>query len=674
MQTLTRTRQDIHELVQANAFPELNDYFNALEARWLQASPGECPAYLEAFEWHLQARSGIQGGKALTQFLKAWIQACPNAYHPRVAMGFHCLDRARHVQGGDGTDEVSEARWLAAEQVCEIGAVHLLRAMALSNVPVAAAICMLHMSAHFREPGWLNELLHGKPARYRPSAHPDVEIQEAAAPFLVRFGFAPLVDLPQYLPPCLAMRSARWDESAQQYWLGHALRWFAGCFEAVEAYATYLLPRWGGSLQALEDLVSGPFCQGWGDAQRNAIRALQFEGDFRLSGPLQSQETGQWQCIFDHWWPRELRPRERAMLLARRGTWRWHTSRDHAGAMDDFVACVDLSPDHCFERGGAQSFYTFACLVVQHGMQDDRQSLRIAIEHLCESRMFAAACALRAVGCQFGLWGFVRSLEQAREWLEAAVNRQSECQGQGFDMQEVPRLLWAARLYEPARFFDEQCAECGLSGAAMRLHDLHRGGLEGTPECYLDAGAAQRWLMRALALGSPRASYEVACRRMADEDLSERGAMLSVKRLLLDAMGHAQTDAHARLQLGSLLRQFGEPVEREEAVGYLLELVQHEDPCIAGRACAHMGLAWMQGHGTRKQSRFAAIEWVSRAAVLQPDDPEVEGIRSAILNSHNVFRTLLTFCGATLFRGTLYPNELPPPASTARRERTRALV
>ena len=47
--------------------------------------------------------------------------------------------------------------------------------------PVAAAIGMLRLSAQFAEPGWLRELFDGQPARFSPSAHADVEVQEAAA-------------------------------------------------------------------------------------------------------------------------------------------------------------------------------------------------------------------------------------------------------------------------------------------------------------------------------------------------------------------------------------------------------------------------------------------------------------------------------------------------------------
>ena len=94
MQTLTRTRQAIRELVQASAFVELNRFFDILEVRWRQSPPGEFPAYLEAVEGHMLVDWDCQGDKALTQVLKAWIDACPKAYHPQVVMGLHCFSRA----------------------------------------------------------------------------------------------------------------------------------------------------------------------------------------------------------------------------------------------------------------------------------------------------------------------------------------------------------------------------------------------------------------------------------------------------------------------------------------------------------------------------------------------------------------------------------------------------
>lgn len=206
MQTLIRTRQQILERVKAKEFAELNHFFDNLQAQWRQARPGECPAYLEAVQGHMLVDWDVEGSKALTQRLKAWIDACPKAYHPQVAMGFHCFNRACRIRGTVAANEVSAARWLAAEQACEMAAAHFLRAIERCAQPVAAAIGMLQISAHFREPGWLVELFHGRPARFRPSAHADVEVQEAAAPLLVKYGLAPLVELPQVLPSCLSAR------------------------------------------------------------------------------------------------------------------------------------------------------------------------------------------------------------------------------------------------------------------------------------------------------------------------------------------------------------------------------------------------------------------------------------------------------------------------------------
>ncbi|MBO9551846.1 DUF4034 domain-containing protein [Pseudomonas sp.] len=663
MQTLIRTRQQIRERVQANEFVELNRLFDALQAQWHQAPPGECPAYLEALQGYMLDWD-TQGGKSLTHTLKAWIDACPKAYHPHVVMGFHCFSHACQIRGQAGSHEVSEERWLAAEQACEKGAAHFLRAMEHGAQPVAAVIGMLLISSQLREPGWLLELFDGQVARYRPSAHADVEVQEAAAPLLVKFGLTPLLELPQTLPARLSARLHEQGESARDYWLRHALAWFPGCFEAIEAYAACLTPRWGGSDEAIDALVRGPSCQGWPEAQRNAIRWLALEETFWLPHAKQLPQVAAWQRTFAQWAQCELRPKERATLLARRGALRRYSMRDYAGAMRDFADSVALYPDHGFVPAIGEPFHSLVCLVLFNEAEDDSQVLRTVIERLCDDRRQAAACALRAAGHQFGLWGFGPSDEQARLWLRMAVKRQCGREGQGFDVLDVPRLLWAANLHEAAHFLYEACAEQKLPGAAIALYDLHRGWLDNTPAHYLSGKAAEHWLLRAAESGHPLAKFDLARQRMsAPQGLEDRKAVLAVKRLLLDALGDPNIHAKAQLQLGILLRQYGDARERVEAVDYLLGLAEHPDAWTAARACAELGLAWMQGSGTRKQSRFAAIEWASRAVALQSSDPLIEEIQAEIRNSHSRVKTLFTVCGAALFRGDLHASELPPKAT-----------
>jgi TPR repeat protein len=667
VQTLIRTRQQIRERVQANEYAELNRLFEALQMQWRQAPPGDCPAYLEAVQGYM-LDCDSQCGKALTHTLKNWIDACPKAYHPHVVMGFHCFSLACQIRGQVGRHDVSDERWLAAEQACEKGAAHFLRAMERSAQPVAAVIGMLHISAYLREPGWLVELFAGQVARYRPSAHADVEVQEAAAPLLVRCGLTPLLELPQALPAGLSARLHEQGEPARDYWLRHALSWFPGCFEAVEAYATYLTPRWGGSDEAIDALASGPLCQGWPEAQRNAIRWLALEDTFWLPHARQLQQVATWHRTFDQWAQRELRPKERATLLARRGALRRYSTRDYAGAMRDFVDSVELYPDHGFVPAIGEPFHSLVCLVLFNEAKDDTQVLRTVIGRLCDDRRQAAACALRAVGHQFGLWGFGQSAEQARTWLRLAVKRQCGREEQGFDVLDVPRLLWAANLHEAAHFLYEACAELKLPDAAIALYDLHRGWLDNTPEHYLSGKAAEHWLLRAAESGHPLAKFELARQRMnLAQGLEDRKAVLVVKRLLLDALSHPQVHAKAQLQLGILLRQYGDARERVEAVNYLLGLAEYPDTWIAARACAELGLAWMQGCGTRKQSRYAAIEWANRAVALQSSDPLIEEIQAEIRNSHSRVKTLFTVCGAALFRGDLHASELPPKATGQQR-------
>ena len=670
MQTLTRTHQAIRELVQTSAFVELNRFFDRLEAQWHQAPPGAFPAYLAAVEGHMLADMDNHGDKALSLVLKAWIDACPKAYHPQVVMGMHCFQRACQVQGNG---QRSAARTLAVEQICETATAHFLRALDRSAQPVAAAVGMLRISAQLREPGWLVELFEGRPGRYRPSAQADVEVQEAAAPMLVKHGVMPLAELPQALPACLGRRVDHENQDPRYYWLRHALVARPGCFEAIQALAAYLSPRWGASADALELLANGPLCATWDESLRNALRWMAVEERLKLPHADQLQAVADWQQLFDAWSQRQLRPREHAMLLAWRGALRSSALHDQAGALRDFAASFACNADHGAMLAMGEPFRCLATLILRDGMVDEQQLLRSAIERLCDGRSHAGACALRAVGHRFGLWGLPRSAEQARVWSQRAVKRQQAGQAPGFEVLAVARLLWVANRHEVACYLYERCAELNLPGAALGLYELHHGGLGNTPEDYLDEEAAEYWLLRAVEAGSSRAKYNLACLRMeGDEDLSERSAMLAVRRLLVDALGNAQTNARARLHLGMLLRQFGEPQERAEAVAYLLSLVEHPDPEIAARASAELGLAWMQGRGTRKQSRFAAIEWANRAVSLQPGDTAIEEIQAEILNSHNRVKTLFTQCGAALFRGTLHASELPPKQLAPEVNRLRA--
>ena len=488
-----------------------------------------------------------------------------------------------------------------------------------------------------------------------------MEVQEAAAPLLVKHGLLPLAELPQALPACLSRRVDHENEAPRYYWLRHALVARPGCYEAIQALADYLLPRWGASFDALDLLANGPLCEAWDEALRNALRWMAVEDRLKLPHSEQLQAVADWQQLFDAWLQRPLRPRESAVVLAWRGALRSSALQDHAGGMRDFAASLACNADHGAIAAMGEPFRCLVGLILRDGMADEHQLLRTAIERLCEGRSHAGACAMRAAGHRFGLWGLPRSAEQARLWSQVAVTRQRAGQAPGFEVLAVARLLWAANRHEVACYLYERCAELSLPGAALGLYELHSGSLGNTPAHYLDDEAAEYWLQRAVEAGSRQAKYNLACLRMdGDEDLNERSAMLAVRRLLVDALGNPQTNARARLHLGMLLRQFGEAQERSEAVAYLSSLVEHPDAWIAGRASAELGLAWMQGRGTRKQSRFAAIEWANRAAALQPGDSAIEDIQAEILNSHNRVKTLVTQCGATLFRGTLHASELPP--------------
>nr|WP_314480097.1 DUF4034 domain-containing protein [uncultured Pseudomonas sp.] len=661
MQTLTHTREVIRELVQANAFVELNRYFDSLEARWYQAPPGEFPAYLSAVESHLLIDPD-QGDRALSQVLRAWIDACPRAYHPQIVMGFYCLNRACQVDDGGAR---TPARWLAVEQMCETAAAHLLRGFSRSERPVAAAIGLQALSGRFREPGWLIELFTDQPARFRPSARADVEVQEAAAPYLVRHGVMPLADLPRMLPDGLQPRHER--QAPQAYWLSQALVARPGCFEAVRAHASYLLQERRGHVEAIERLVGMPSCQGWGEPLRNALRWMAIEARLKLPAIERPSAVADYQQLFESWALRPLRPRETAVLLAWRGALQASVLHDPDKALADFTESLACPAD----LGGISILGAPLRHLVKTALLStpahEQALLNAAILRLSDGRSHAAACALRAAGHQHGLWGMARSADQAERWLASAIKRQRAGQAPGLKILDLVRLLWSGNRHDVACDLLRGCAEHALSGAALSLFELHQGEWSNTPEHYLDTEVAEQWLHRAVRTGSRQAKYRLACLQMhTGAGLGDRDKVIKVRQLLIDALGNAQTNAGARLQLGILLRQFGEPRERGEAVAYLLSLVEHPDRAIAARASAELGLAWMQGRGTRRQSRYAAIEWVTHAATLRPGDSAIETIHAEVLNSHNRVRTLFTQCGAALFRGGLRPSELPPKPGLSR--------
>ena len=177
--------------------------------------------------------------------------------------------------------------------------------------------------------------------------------------------------------------------------------------------------------------------------------------------------------------------------------------------------------------------------------------------------------------------------------------------GQGFDVLEVPRLLWAASLHEAAYFLYETCAELKLPNAAIALYDLHRGGLDNTPAHYLSGKAAEHWLLCAAESGHLQARFDLACQRMnAIKGLEDRKSMLAVKRLLLDALGDPEIHAKAQLQLGILLRQYGDARERVEAVGYLHGLAEYPDPGLPHALAQSLG--WPGCRAAARASRAAS--------------------------------------------------------------------
>ncbi|WP_369988695.1 DUF4034 domain-containing protein [Pseudomonas xanthosomatis] len=660
MQLFSSTRQHLRELAQARAFNELTAFCEDLENQWQQAAPGEVPVYSEVIEGHMLIDWDHQIGKDLTRVLKGWIEACPGSYHAHLVMGMHAFDRATFIRTFNVASEVTQERWLGAAQACELAAVHLLKAMQLSPRPVAAAICLIKICAHFNEPGWLHELFQGKPASYRPGEHADEEALATARGYLERYELAAPAEVPQVLPAILPPREAHQFERPQDYWLLCAMQWMPNCFEAVETHAAYLKPRWGGSYDDIDGLADGPLTASWSEAQRNAIRWLIFEDQIELPKAEDSEEVAAWQEVFDYWKPLELRPLERATLLAWEGAFQRYSLNNHPEAMQCYSQSVALYPGEGWVGNLGDPFWSLVYISLYDPQPDPQNTFKNAIERLSALSNYAAACALRAAGHQFGVWGFERSPELAEQWLQTAAKRQNGREGFGFDLEEIPRMIWHAGLHPVACFLWQRLADLGRVDAASALYDVHRGWFNDTPEQYIDAHKADYWLKRSAEAGCKVSKYNLARDRMNNEDMHDPVARVEVWKLLIDAMGEDQTDGHAKVQLGILLRRYGEPVDHELGLRYLLSVFDHSHDWVAGRACAEIALAWLEGRGAPRKNRFAAMQWATRGHQINEDSEEIIEIAERVYNSHNRLLSIFTAIKAFLTQGKFVPGELPP--------------
>jgi len=664
LQSLTAIRRDIRALVESRAYAQLDAYYADLEQQdWANTQDPGAPYFEAANSGTLFDYSTVPYQDA-SDFLQAWIDACPDSYHAQLVMGNFCYGRAADIRGYGWADSVTQDRWLGAALACERSAAALLRAMALCTRPIAACVTMMQLAAHFKEPYWLRALYTGN--QPETLTHDDIEeegLMDAALAHLASVGVPRLAQAPQALPAWLAPRAEHEMEQAKDYWLLRTLELRPGHLGALTAYAQYLQPRWGGSYEDIDGMASGPLCSALSEPQRNAIRWIGIH-DALDSYPEadDAEAVEEYRRIFESFLARELRPTERGMALGYYAQFASYSLQDQARARALHGQSVAaFGPNEYFAQVDGP-FRSFAHVSIIHHQPDDDGAFKRVLERMCGWDQVATAHALAAVAHQFGRWGFAQDPARAQQLLDRAAVLAADQMDDDFNVLAAAAMLWDGGDHEQGYFLTRQLADRRVADSACSMYDIHRGFRDNTPDSYLDDAVRDQWLQRAVEDGSPLAKYNMAHRNIFDGELdfSRRENLDKVLWLLQGAREEPRAEALARLRIGVLLRDHGTEQERQEGVrAYLRPLVEEDDDWRAGRASAEIALAYTHGRGAKK-NRFAAIEWAQHACRLQPDDEDIEDIQAQVMNSHSLVKTLGTVFGAYLGRGGVSAEDLPP--------------
>jgi len=666
LDSLVTIRDAVRALVQSRAYLQLDDYYTALEQQDWTNNDGIESNYPEAVRAGTLFDYAVVALPEVSDFLHAWLAACPNSYHAHLILGSFCFCRAGDVRGDGWAEGVTQDRWIGAALACEKAAALLVQAMALSPRPVAACMTMVQMTAHFQEPYWLRQLFLGQSPEIL--THEDIDepgLFDLALEHLAAVGVPRLqqAQVPQVLPDCLAPRAAHEMDQAKDYWLFRALALRPGYLPALLDYTHYLTPRWGGSYEDIDGLASGPLCADLSEAQRNAIRWIGIED--ALTEFPDSDDTHavkEYRQTFESFLARALRPEERGQALGRYANFISYSMDDHARARDLHAQSVAAFPPGMYFTAVDGPFRSFAHVSIIHGLPDRDGAFKDALLRMCRWNLLATPPALLAVAYQFGRWGFEQDPARAQQLLDRAAELSRRPTSDDFTALTAAAMLWDAGDHEQGYFLTSQLADRRVPEAASNMYDIHRGFRDNTPDRYLDEVVRDQWLQRAVDEGSPLAMYNMAHRKIFTDplDFSQRQHLDLVVGLLQGARQLPRADALARLRIGVLLRDHGTDAEQREGVrDYLRPLVEEEDDWCAAAASSEIALAYMDGLGTKK-SRLAAIEWAQHAVRLQPDDESIGEIQARVMNSHSLVKTVGTVFGAFMGRGSVSAEDLPP--------------
>ncbi|HEJ8090755.1 TPA: DUF4034 domain-containing protein [Serratia liquefaciens] len=665
---------EIRPLVEARDFQSLTRYYDEVETSWWTSRP-ETHLYHDLLTiGTMFDHSQDLDYKLITRFLLDWVEACPDAYHPKLILGIYCFYRACNIRSSDTAENVSDAQWLGASLVCEIASQALLQALELHKRPIFAGSNLMLIALHFGESDWLARLFANQPPVSLLEQYSiDHPVLEEALAYLHNFGLDPLGNdiANARIPSALPARQPHEHNHPGDYWLHQVLTWYPDNIQALSSYAHYLMPRWGGTPGDIDAFASGHLCSGLSEAQRNSIRWIGEWDQLEIfPEPEDTTDAEAYDIRFESWLHRDLLIWDRITILSLYANFCHYTLQDEDKALRLHIESVHTLPDtwHDYFSVRAEGpFRDFAHLMIFGNRPDTSGAFKLAVERFAaQVNTHPTPLALAAIGHKFGRWGFEVDLPRAEKLLDhvGSMRRMEYYDRDGFAPTALAKMLWEAGEYEQGYFLAHELAVRRLPFACDLLNNLlHKTANTGQPAQYIqDKATIDSWLFLAVEENSHFAKFNLAWQRYREEEVdhSDRKNLEKTLSLLTGkVLEEPETAYRAYLLMGSLLREYGNKDEKIRARWEILPpLTDVDDNWIAGRTCAEIAIAYQYGEGVAK-NLLAAREWVTHAMLLLPDDSFVQEAQQGVERARSLFSKLASMLGFSA-RHKVAAKDLPP--------------
>lgn len=600
--------------------------------------------------------------KRRVETMQAWIAEYPDSYHAHLIFGRYCQGRTVAIRTSQLSVNVSDDRWWAAHMAGEIGAVHLLRALELSQRPAVALYTMMNLCVSFGEPAWLDALFVGNQHPVSPSPPEDPAnrvVYERALTHLDHYALSLPERYPTRLPAMLPSRMA--VDTSASYWLRLALKARPGWLLPLHTYAAYRTERWGGERGEIENLATGPLARDLNEKQRNSLRWLVID-DLAMQGlppPDRQSAVEEFEEIFRDWLKQDdLDNWDRFVALSRYANFASYSRDDNARAHKLHVEAVRHLHAPGFYHLIDGPFRDFAHKMLIHRFPDKEGAFKKVLEYGVRNYSEPTVLVLAAGAYQFGWWGFPVSQVNAQMLLDRAAQLAPDYEKDDFEPCAACRMAWEGGLRDEAVFLTQQLAERRVYGAAASMYDIMRGywPMEGEMPAAWEEDKLY-WLDRAVEDGAPTALYNKAWRleNVDKLDLSIRGNLERCRDLYLGSIEGGIASGHIRV--ASLMLRFGSPGEAKQAVVDLKSLVDTDDEELAGDAYTQIALAYKYGTGV-PQSDFAAMQWVDHAEKVVPSYSGHQWLHDTIYGETS--GTMVKRVLGAFFKRKINAEHLPP--------------